>query len=80
MEPKNLKGCDKRKRHISIKLHIIYTFSDHVRHPVTKTFTTLHYASPIYISLHYTCRHFTSRHLNFTQMTLHYPLIRLKLI
>jgi len=37
-------------------------------HPVTKTFTTLHYI----------CRHFTSSHLNFTQLhftTLHYPLI-----
>ena len=35
-----------------------YIYSDNDRHPVSKTFTTLHY----------TCRHFTSSHLNFTQL------------
>ena len=46
---------------------MIYISSDNDRHPVAKTFTTLHYP----------CRHFTSSHLNFTQLlftTLHYPL------
>ena len=34
--------CDKRKSHINCKLRMIYIFSNNVRHPVTKTFTTLH--------------------------------------
>jgi len=37
-----MKECDKRKSHISCKLHMIYISSNIVRHPVTKTFTTLH--------------------------------------
>jgi len=37
-----MKECDKQKSHISSKLHMIYIFSNNVRHPVTKTFTTLH--------------------------------------
>jgi len=37
---------------------MIYISSNNDRHPVTKTFTPLHY----------TCRHFTSSHLNFTQL------------
>jgi hypothetical protein len=37
-----MKECDKRKRHINSKLLMIYISSDNVRHPVTKTFTTLH--------------------------------------
>jgi len=48
-----MKECDKRKSHISSKLHMIYISSNNVRHPVTKTFTTLHYASPNYTSLHF---------------------------
>jgi len=32
--------------------------SNNVRHPVSKTFTPLHY----------TCRHFTYSHLNFTKI------------
>jgi len=60
--------CDKRKSHISSKLHMIYVSSNNVRHPVIKTFTPLHYTSPIYTSRNYTCRHFTSSHLNFTQL------------
>jgi len=70
---KNMKEYDKPKSHLSSKLHMIYIHSNNVRHPVTKTFTTLHYTSPNYTSLHftqlhftplhYTCRHFTSSHL-----------------
>jgi hypothetical protein len=63
-----MKECDKRKSHVSSKLHMIYISSNNVRHTVTKTFTTLHYTSLNYASLHYTCRHFTSSHLNFTQL------------
>ena len=40
MEPKER---DRRESHISSKLHMIYIYSNNVRHPVTKTFTTLHY-------------------------------------
>ena len=55
---KNTEECDKRKSHISSKLHKIFISSNNIRHPVTKTFT----------ALHYTCRHFTSSHFNFTQL------------
>ena len=54
MDPKNMKECDKRKSHIRSKLHMIYISSNSVRHPLTKTFTTLHYTSPNYTSLHVT--------------------------
>jgi len=63
-----MKLCDERKSHISSKLHMIYMSCNNDRHPVTKTFTTLHYA----------CRNFTFSHLNFTHIhftTPHYPLI-----
>jgi hypothetical protein len=33
---------------------MLYISSNNVRHPVTKTFTALHYTSPNYASLHYT--------------------------
>jgi hypothetical protein len=33
----------KPKGHISSKLDMIYISSNNVRHPVAKTFTTLHY-------------------------------------
>ena len=65
---KNMKECDNRESHISNKLHMIYISSNNVRHPVTKTFTALHYTSSNHTSLHYTCRHFTSSHLNFKQL------------
>ena len=45
----NMNECDKRKSHISSKLHMIYISSNNVRHPVTETFTTLYYTS-----LHFT--------------------------
>jgi len=45
--------CDKLNSHISSKLHMIYISSNNVRHPVTKTFTTFHYTSPNYTSLHF---------------------------
>jgi hypothetical protein len=57
---KDIKEYDKPKTRIIGKLHMIYISSNNVRHPITKTFTTLQY----------TFRHFTSSHLNFTQ--LHY--------
>jgi hypothetical protein len=37
--------CDKLKNHINSKLHIIYISFNNFRHPVTKTFTSLHYTS-----------------------------------
>jgi len=43
-----MKECDKRKSHISSKLHMISISSTIVTHPVTKIFTTLHYTSPNY--------------------------------
>jgi len=49
-----MKDCDKRKSHTNSKLHMICIFSNNVRHTVTKTFTPLHYTSPIYTSLHVT--------------------------
>ena len=58
-----MKEYDKRKGHRSSKLHVIYISSNNVRHPVTKTFTSLHPTT-----LNYTCRHFTSSYLNFTQL------------
>ena len=54
MNQKNMKEYDKRKSHKSKKLPVIYIFSNNVRHPVTKSFTTLHYTSPNYTSLHFT--------------------------
>jgi len=44
-----MKECDKRKSHISSKIHMIHISSDNVRHPVAKTLTTLNYTS-----LHFT--------------------------
>jgi hypothetical protein len=55
---RDTKAYDKWKSHISSKHHVIYISSNNARHPVTKTFTTIHY----------TFRHFTSSHLNFTQL------------
>jgi hypothetical protein len=51
---KNMKECDKRKSHVSRKLHMIHIPSNNVRRPVTKTFTTLHYATLYSTSLRYT--------------------------
>jgi len=45
--------CDKRKQQTSYDLYI-YIYSNNGRHPVTKSFTPVHY----------TYRHFTSSHLN----------------
>ena len=44
----------KEKHHISSKLHMIYISSNNVRHPVTKTFTTLHSTTLYSTSLRYT--------------------------
>ena len=51
---KNMKECDKRKSHTSSKLRMIYISSNTVRHPVTRPFTTFHYTSPNYTSVHLT--------------------------
>jgi len=45
-----MKKYDKRKSHIGSKLHKIYISSNNVRHPVTKTFTTLHPTTRLYWS------------------------------
>jgi len=37
-----MKDCDKRNSHISSKLHVICISSYNDRHPLAKTFTTLH--------------------------------------
>jgi hypothetical protein len=68
---KNMKEFDKRKSHISSKIHVIYISSTNVGHPVTKTFTTLYSTS-----LHLSALHFLSFKLHLT--TLHYALIWLK--
>jgi len=53
-----MKTCDKINSHINSKPLMIYISSSNDKHPVTKTFTPLHY----------TCRYFTSSYLNFTQL------------
>jgi hypothetical protein len=63
-----MKEYDKRKSHISSKIHVIYVSFNIVRHPVAKTFTSLHYPS-----LHLSTLHFLPFKLHPT--TLHYPLI-----
>jgi hypothetical protein len=60
-----MKECDKRRSHISTKLHMIYISSNNVRHPVTRTFTPLHYTCRqslllVYTSPNYTSLHFTT--------------------
>ena len=55
---KNMEECDKRESHTSSKLHMIYISSNNVRLPVTKIFSTLHYTSPNYTSLHLSTLHF----------------------
>ena len=67
--------CDKRKSHISSKLHVIYICisSNNVRNPVTKTFTTLHLTILHSTSLNLSSLHFLSFKLHPT--TLHYPFI-----
>jgi len=49
-----MKEYDKRKRRISSKMHVLYISSNNVRHPVAKTFITLHYTSLNYTLLHFT--------------------------
>ena len=46
-----MKESDKRNSHTSRKFHMIYISSNNVRHPVTKTFTPLHYTSLYFIAL-----------------------------
>ena len=46
-----MKECDKPNSQISSRLYMIYIYLNNGRHPVTKTFTPLHYTSPNYTSL-----------------------------
>jgi hypothetical protein len=75
---KNMKDCDKRKSHISSKLHMTCLSSNNFRQPVTKTFTTLHYSSPNYTSLHLSILHFLSFKLLPT--TLHSTSLHLSIL
>jgi len=68
-----MKECDKRKSHISSKLHMVSISSNNIRHPVTKNFTTLHPSTLNSTSLHLSALHFLSFKLHPT--TLHYPFI-----
>jgi len=70
---KNMKECDKRNSHKSSELNMIYISSIKVRHPVTKTFTTLHPTTLHSTSLDSSTLHFFSFILHPT--TLHYHLI-----
>jgi len=56
--------CDKRKSHISSKLHMIYISSDNGRHLVTRTFTPLRYTSLHFTTLHPTTLQSTSLNLS----------------
>jgi len=78
METNNMKECDKRKSHTSSKLHMIYISPNNVRHPVTKTFTTLHPTTRNSTSLLLSALHFLSFKLH--QTTLYYLLIWLNSI
>jgi len=64
-----MKKYDKRKTNLNCKLHMIYISSNNVRHPVPKTFPTLHYTSPNYTSLHFTSLHLSTLH--FLSFKLH---------
>jgi hypothetical protein len=55
-----MKEYNKRKSPVRRKIHVICISSNNVRHPVAKTFTTLHYTSLNYTSLHFTTRVETS--------------------
>jgi hypothetical protein len=71
----NMKECDKWKSHIRSKLHMIYISTNNGKHPVTETFTSLHYTSPSYTSLYSTPLHLSTFHfLSFKlhPTTLHY--------
>jgi len=81
-----MKEYDNRRRHVSSKLRVIYISSNIVRHPVTKTFTTLHPTTLHSTSLHLSTLHFlpfkphpttlhsTSLHLS----TLHFLPLKLR--
>ena len=62
---KKMKECDKRKSHTSSKLHIIYIYSNNVRHPVIKTFTTLHPTT-----LYPTSPHLSTLHVHLSTLYL----------
>jgi len=57
----------------AIQLHMNSISSNNIRHPVTKTFTPLHYTSPNYTSPHFTTIVNTSfPHIETSPNTLHY--------
>ena len=65
----NMKVCDKRKSHISSKLHMIYISS--VMLDTLLLRRSLHFTAlpQLHVTpLHYTCWHFSSSHLNFTHL------------
>ena len=66
----NMKEYDKRKSHISSKIHMICISSNNVRRPLTKTFTTLHPNTLHSTSLHLSTLNFLS--IKFHPTTLHY--------
>jgi len=65
-----MKEYDKRKCHISSKIHVIYVLSNNVRQPVVKTVTTLQPTTLHSTSLHLSTLHFFPFKLHPT--TLHY--------
>jgi len=65
-----MEECDKRKSHISSRLHLIYISSNKVRYPVTKTFITLHPFALNSTSLNLSTLYFLSFKLHPT--ALHY--------
>ena len=74
--------CNKQESHISRKHHMIYISSNDGRHPITKTFTPLHYTSLNYTSLHFTTLLDTSLlsfklHPNTLKVSLHITKCRL---
>jgi len=71
-----MKECHKRESHISSKLHTISISSNNFRHPVTKTFTTLHPTTLHSTSLHLSTLHFLSFKLH--PNTLHYSAVNIK--
>jgi len=64
---KNTKECDKRRSHISSKL---YMYSNNGRHPVSKTFTTLHPTT-----LHFTTLVDTSLPSHLNVIKLHFTIL-----
>jgi len=71
-----MKEYDKVESHISNKLRMICIFSNNCRHPVIKTFTTLHPTTLHSTSLHLSTLHYLSFKLR--PNTLHYLVVNIK--